>query len=163
MRFETRIDIDAAPDIVWSAVRDITRWPQFIASMDTVTPLDDEPLDVGSQVRIKQPRMPAMVWLVTAWDEGKSFTWQTRSAGVLTTGLHTVAPRDDGGTTLTLGIEQTGALAPLIGLLSGARTRRYVGIEGASLKADSEARASGEATPEVADGSSDEDATTDSP
>ncbi|MFF9306862.1 SRPBCC family protein [Streptomyces sp. NPDC014777] len=133
MHWVTRVDVEAAPDTLWRVVADVERWPEFLATMRHVERLGDEKLGLGSLVRIRQPRMPVLTWRVTEWTPGRSFAWQSRSGGVTTTASHTVTPRGD-GSTLTLGIDQTGPAAPLVGLLLGRQTRRYVEVEAASTK-----------------------------
>jgi hypothetical protein len=52
---------------------------------------------------------------------------------VTTVGTHVLTPRQSGVSVL-LGIDQSGPLAPLMGLLVGGRTRRYVRTEAESLR-----------------------------
>ena len=107
--------------------------------MTSVERLDDGPLHVGSRARVKQPGMMPLIWEVTELRDQEVFTWATRSPGVRTVGVHRLDPNPDGTTRITLEIQQTGPLAWLIGLLIGARNRRYLGMEAAGLKAASEA------------------------
>ncbi|GEK01673.1 SRPBCC family protein [Streptomyces sp. ATE26] len=137
MQWKTRIGVAASPDALWKVVAEVERWPEFIATMRRVEPLDDRELGPGSLVLIAQPRMPVLRWRITEWTPGRSFTWQSTSAGVTTTATHAVAPAD-GGSALTLGVGQTGFLAPLVGLLTGRQTRRYVEIEAMSTKSRAE-------------------------
>lgn len=102
----------------------------------------DGGLGLGSQVRISQPGMRPLVWTVSEFEQGRSFTWTSSVGGVTTVGSHAVHPL--GGercSQLILGLTQRGALAPVVGLLLGRRTRRYVGLEAAGLKAAAEDRA----------------------
>ncbi|MDL4818075.1 SRPBCC family protein [Actinomadura opuntiae] len=138
MHFEVTVDIDAAPETVWKLLKDVERWPDMTASMSRVELLDG-PLPEGSRARVRQPGMPAAVWTVTAFTENENFTWQSRSPGVTTTGGHEVRPRPSGGTTVRLTLDQTGPLAPLVALLLGSRTRRYVTMEANGLKTAAEA------------------------
>ncbi|MFB4303436.1 SRPBCC family protein [Actinomadura sp. NTSP31] len=137
MHFEVTVDIDAAPETVWNLLKDVERWPDMTASMSAVELLDT-PLAEGSRARVRQPGMPAAVWTVTAFTENENFTWRSRSPGVTTTGGHEVRPGPSGGTTVRLTLDQTGPLAPLIALLLGSRTRRYVTMEANGLKAAAE-------------------------
>lgn len=137
---QTRIAIAAAPADVWQALVDVADWPRWTASMDSVEPLDPGPLRLGSRARVKQPGMPPLVWRVSEITEGRSFAWQARSAGVVTTGNHVLSPTAQ-GTSLLLTLEQRGPLAGLIRLLMSSRTRRYLGLEAAGLKACAEQRA----------------------
>ena len=44
MRFERVVDIDATADKVWRVLVDMTRWPEWTASVRSIEPLDgDEP------------------------------------------------------------------------------------------------------------------------
>ncbi|MEV7805403.1 SRPBCC family protein [Microbispora sp. NPDC088329] len=133
MRFETGVDIDASPDRVWRVLTDVARWPEFTPTMTAVEHLDDGPLSPGVRVRIKQPGLPPMVWQVTELTDGRSFAWQAAGGGVTTLATHVLTPRD-GGVSVLLGIDQSGPLAPLMSLLIGGRTRRYVRTEAESLK-----------------------------
>jgi hypothetical protein len=107
-------------------------------SITRVERVDGAPLAAGARVRIKQPRMAAMTWQVTEFEAGRSFAWQAVNPGILTVGTHEIR-KTGTGTEVTLGIHHSGPLAPIIGLLTAARTRRYVGMEAAGLKHLSEA------------------------
>jgi uncharacterized protein YndB with AHSA1/START domain len=133
-QYRTTIDIDATPETVWSVLVDLERWPSWTASTNSVTRLDSGAFELGSAVRVKQPRLPTAVWRVTAFERGTSFTWVTRSPGLETSGRHTVVPRASGGVTVVLEAWQSGALARLVGLLISGLGRRYVEMEAAGLK-----------------------------
>ncbi|MBF8193748.1 SRPBCC family protein [Nonomuraea sp. K274] len=139
MRFETGVTIDASAERVWRTMTDVTRWPEFTPTMTSLRRLDEGPLGAGSRVRIKQPGIPALDWVVTELHPGTSFVWETSTGGVTISGGHALTPRDGGGVSLVLSITQTGLLAPLLTLLTGRRTRRYVRIEAESLKRRCEA------------------------
>src|SRR5919108_6017075 len=93
MKLERSIAITAPPDTVWSVLADIERWPEWTASMTTVQPLDPGGLAAGARVRIKQPRLPPLVWRVTALEPGRSFDWVARSPGATTVARHRIEPR----------------------------------------------------------------------
>lgn len=137
MDLVTRIDIAAEPSAVWSALMEVGEWPRWTASMKTVELLGEGPLRLGSRARVKQPGMPTMTWEVTELTDGRSFTWQAKTPGVVTIGRHEVAPSAD-GSSLVLTVEQRGPLAGITGLLSRARTRRFIRMEAEGLKACSE-------------------------
>ncbi|WP_147944135.1 SRPBCC family protein [Microbispora sp. CSR-4] len=133
MRFETGVDIDAAAERVWRVMTDVTRWPEFTPTMTAIEPLGDGPLGIGGRFRIKQPGLPPMVWQGTEFTDGASFTWQATGGGVTTVGTHVLTPREN-GVSVRLGIDQSGPLSPLVSLLAGGRTRRFVRTEAESLK-----------------------------
>ncbi|MEU8199250.1 SRPBCC family protein [Microbispora amethystogenes] len=139
MWFETGADIDAPRERVWQVLTDVVRWPEFIPTMTRVTYAGDGPLGPGVRVRIKQPALPPMVWEVTEFTDGASFAWRAASRGVVTVATHVLTPLPDGGVSLLLTLGQSGPLAPLVGLLTGGRTRRYVRTEAESLRLRCEA------------------------
>src|SRR5688500_18736533 len=140
MDYEVTVAVDAPAEKVWSVLADLPAWPEWTTSMRQVKPLDDGPVGEGSRVRVRQPSLPTVVWTVTSWDPGRSFTWASSSPGVATEADHELAPAggtgegDGGGTTVTLRIRQKGLLAPLVHLLIGKRTRQYMGMEADGLK-----------------------------
>lgn len=145
MQFETTVQIDAPVEAVWAALVDVRRWPEWTESMQDVGWLDDDSLRVGARARIKQLGTPALTWTVTELDEGRAFAWEASSPGVTTVGTHAVSAAGEHGSRLTLGLQQSGALAWLIGAFTGARTRRFVQMEADGLKRAAEC-ASAEAT-----------------
>ena len=140
MPFEMTVEIEASPDKVWAILADVERWPEWSASMANVERLNGEPLALGARVRVKQPRMPTLVWKVTELDPGQSFSWQSDSTGVTTVGSHVVKATANNRVTVTLGIHQPGPLAPVIGLLTSKIIRRYVKMEAEGLKQRCETR-----------------------
>ncbi|MBE1534966.1 SRPBCC family protein [Actinomadura algeriensis] len=138
MRFEITVDVAAPPERVWSVMADVERLPDLTPSMDGVELLDG-PLRLSARARVRQPRLATAVWTVTEFTERESFAWESRAAGVTTTGGHFVRPAPDGGATLRLTLVQTGPLAPVIGLLFGRRARAYVTMEAHAVKKAAEA------------------------
>jgi uncharacterized membrane protein len=159
MQFETKVEVDAPAAAVWAALVDIRDWPEWTKSMQDVRWLDDDGMRVGARARIKQPGTPALTWTVTELDTGRGFTWQASSPGVKTIGTHAVSAAGEDRTTLTLGLRQTGALAGLVGALTGARTRKFVQMEADGLKRAAEsAPAQPAAQPSSAGADADADA-----
>ncbi|TQL97231.1 hypothetical protein FB559_2809 [Actinoallomurus bryophytorum] len=118
---------------MWNALVDVERWPQWTASMRSVTRLGTEPFGPDGRVRIEQPRLPPMIWQVTRFEPGVSFTWVSERGGVRTEAFHRLVQGTD-GLSVELGTAQTGPLAWLIGILYGRLTRRYIGMEAQGLK-----------------------------
>jgi len=139
VQFETSVDIEASSDIVWGILVDVGRWPEWTESVQEVRWLGEATLSPGSRVRIKQPRMSSLVWEVSGYEPRASFTWRNTSPGVTTVGTHVITERGGDRVTVTLGIQQSGVLARVIGLLTGARTKRYVQMEADGLKKRAEA------------------------
>ncbi|WP_454854737.1 SRPBCC family protein [Promicromonospora soli] len=134
--YSTTTEIDALPEAVWTVLSDVEHMPEWTPSMTSVEIIDGpNPPDVGTQVRIEQPKMPLAIWLVDEWDPPRHFAWISESVGVTTQAEHLVEPLPDGRSRVTLAITQTGGLAWLLGRLAMGRTRQYVDAELAGLKA----------------------------
>lgn len=140
MRNETSIDIDAPPERVWSVMADVGRWPEWTASVSSAERLDDGDFRVGARAKLKQPRVPPVVWTVTALDAGRSFEWRNSSPGMRSVAGHRIEPTD-GGSKVTLWVEQTGILATLFGGRIAKLTREYLQMEAEGLKRRSESAA----------------------
>ncbi|GAB1820572.1 SRPBCC family protein [Herbidospora sp. RD11066] len=137
MRYESAVLIDAPPSRVWEIFSDVARWPEWMPTIEALDLLDPGPLRVGARARIRQPRLPVAVWRVTELADGHRFTWASGAFGLRTEGIH-VVEATPGGTRALSVIDQTGFLAPMADLLMGRLTRRYLALEGESLKARSE-------------------------
>ncbi|MGK5740019.1 SRPBCC family protein [Micromonospora sp. URMC 103] len=139
MEYGETITTTAGVDRAWAALADVTTYPRWTASMSSVQPLDDPALAVGHRFRIRQPGLPPTVWRVCELHDGHSYAWEAHAPGVHTVGYHRVTAEADGTTRISIGIRQTGVLAGVVALLIGAKTRRYVRMEAAGLKAAAEA------------------------
>ena len=133
MHVEQSAAVAAPVEALWDALVDVERWPTWTRSMRRVKRLDDGPLAVGSRVRIKQPRLVAVVWTVTELDPGRSFTWAAEGAGVRSRATHEARAMGAGTSEVRLTFEQTGPLAPVVDAVLGRLTRRYVRMEAEGL------------------------------
>jgi hypothetical protein len=140
MEFQTGVDIDAPPDVVWAVMSDGERWHEWTASVTSVRLLGEGPLRIGSRALIRQPRFPPAVWQVTALEPGRSFTWRSGMPLMWVHGTHSVEPLVD-GTRATLTLTYDGVLARLMGRLTRGITNRYLGMEASGLKRRSEENA----------------------
>jgi hypothetical protein len=139
LTFSTGVEIDAAPARVWAVMTDVERWPEWTASVISVKRLDTGPFRVGSRARVRQLRLFAADWDVTALDPEKGFTWVTRSPGLVVFGHHRLEPAG-AGTRVHLQVDFTGSLGPLVGRLMGRLNRRFLALEAAGLKRRSEGK-----------------------
>jgi len=138
MHVEHRLDINAAPDRVYSIISDVEKWPEITKSVNSVQLLTPGPLAVGSEARISQPKFGTRVWRVTAVEPGKSFTWETSGGGARMVATHAVTPRD-GGSTLALIMDSTGLAVTLFGWMMVGTGRRFMEMEAAGVKRRAEA------------------------
>lgn len=135
---ETTIDIAAPAGVVWDVYAAVTGWPGWTTSVTRVEPLDGAELAVGRRFRIRQPRLPELVWEVTELDPGASWTWRQRSPGGTTLAFHQVSALDADHARVRLGLDQRGPVGVAAGLLTRRLTRRYLDTEARGLKARSE-------------------------
>lgn len=138
MRYEAWFQTAAAPERVWAELVDVEAWPRWMSSYTLIRRLDSGPLRAGSAAAVKQPGLSPVEYLVTAIAPGREFTWVSRVPGARTEARHAVRPGSSGGSTIELTVEQTGALAGVVGLALGRKIRRYLQVEGRGLCAASE-------------------------
>ena len=139
MQHEVITPIAAPAERVWSILSDVERWPTWTKSVTSVEL--DGPLAVGSQAKIRQPKLPVTTWTVTEVVPGRSFTWHSAAPGSRATGWHEVTATGDGTCEVRLALEQAGPLGSLVGLLYRGLTKRYVQMEADGLAAASTAPA----------------------
>ena len=88
-------------------------WPLLRGSQRPPAGSDDSARD-GKLKR----KLNTMVWRLSEFQEGRLFTWETRGAGVFVIARHAIRAGER-GSIVTLTINQTGWMAPLLTLLSG--------------------------------------------
>ena len=130
------IMIDAPIDVVWSVFMDVERWPTWASSFTSVE-LIDGPMRLGAKARIRQPRLPTVVWEVTRWEPGRSWTWTATSPGARTEASHLLT-RSGERTIAEQSIIPSGPLGRLAAFIWRSLTREYLAIEAAGLKQRSE-------------------------
>jgi uncharacterized membrane protein len=132
--FSRTVEISAPPSLVWPVIADVEHWPQWTASVSRVKLLSAGPLQVGSRVRISQPRLPPAFWRVTELNPRAGFTWVSRAPGVLVTARHALEAIAI-GTRVTLSIQYVGLLGRLLARWVGELNDRYLEMEVNGLKA----------------------------
>ena len=132
--FSVTADIPAPPPLVWSIIVDVERWPEWTASISHVKKLAPGPLQVGSHVRIRQPKLLPALWRVTELNPGAGFTWISCAPGVRVTARH-IAEVIATGTRVTLSIHYAGLLGVLLARWVGDLNERYLDLEANGLKA----------------------------
>lgn len=135
--FDITVDIAAPPERVWQVMTDVELWPEWTESVEKVKRLDNGPFRVGSRARIKQPKFLPAVWEVTELTAQRSFTWISRSPGVVASAKHRIEPTAR-GSKVNLSVAYGGLLGGLVAKLLGGITDRYLMYEAAGLKQRSE-------------------------
>jgi hypothetical protein len=156
MEFKTTIEVGVPAPVLWQAVADVEHWPEWTPTMNDITWLTGPaagspdsagptgstgPLVIGGQARVRQPRLPELVWEVTDVRPGESFTWRTRSTGVTAIATHEITVLTPERCELTLGLAQTGPMAAIAGFLTGRKVRYNLQQEAEGLKRYAEVRA----------------------
>ena len=128
------MDIAAPQPLVWSVMADVERWPEWTASISRVIRLSRGPLQVGSRLRIHQPKFPPAFWRVTELNPGAEFTWVSGAPGLRVTARH-AAEASVIGSRVTLSIRYEGLLGALLARWTSDLNGRYLAMEATGLKA----------------------------
>jgi polyketide cyclase/dehydrase/lipid transport protein len=102
------IGITASEERVWAALTDVENWPEWTSSMTSVTRIDGGVFCVGSQARIKQPRLGTMTWTVTELTPRQSFVWEAKRPGLTLVAGHYISSAGAETVNLKLTVEQKG-------------------------------------------------------
>jgi len=128
------LEIAAPPARVWEISTDVERWPEWASNFREVRRIDSGPLGPESSARIRQRGIPPATWRMISFEPGRAFAWGARLfPGLRSVGTHLVEPSGS-GTRVTLGVELSGPLAPLVSGIAGRALR----TEAADLKARGE-------------------------
>lgn len=139
MHLEHELVIHAPVETVWALTVDVERWPDTTPTITEVVRLDDGPLAVGDQARIKQPAQGARVWTVSRLDAPHEFEWGTTFGSVRMRGGHHLSAEGDGcRNRLTLDLEGFGS--GLLGRLVGRKMLQAITTENEGFKKAAEAR-----------------------
>jgi uncharacterized membrane protein len=128
MDYHLTTAVDASPEEIWALFTDVERWPAMNQSIRELHRLDSGPLHVGSEVIIKQMRLPRVRWRVTELAPGRSFSWESATRGVIAVGGHMVHAAGP-GSTITITLETHGPMARLTHALTGNMSQRYLSME----------------------------------
>jgi uncharacterized membrane protein len=133
MHFEKTIEIDAPQQRVWYVLSDLESWPRRIETVDVVELLTPAPITIGSQVRLKQPKLPEGTWDITVWDAPSYFEWTQKTGGITSVAGHRVEALGEGRARLTLTLDMRGFLV-VIALFYKGLTNRYMNLEAEGMK-----------------------------
>jgi uncharacterized protein YndB with AHSA1/START domain len=133
MIVEQSTHIEAPPDLVWRATADVERWPAWTPTVTSVKRLSEAPWGLGSVARIKQPGQSEADWVVTRFDPGQCFAWETKRAGLRMVGRHEISA-EGGGTRNVLQADAHGFLAVFLWPVLRVALRRALMEENQGLK-----------------------------
>ena len=136
--YSVSVQIRATPERVWAVMSDVEHWHEWTPTITRIRRANDGPMRVGARARVWQPRLPPADWVVTAFEDGHGFEWESRAPGVRVLARHSVVSALD-GSRVTLSIQYTGLFGGLIGRLTASLNRRYIALEADGLKRRAEA------------------------
>jgi hypothetical protein len=131
--YSITVEIQAAPAVVWRVMTEVERWPEWTPSICRLKRASPGPLQVGTRVRIHQPRLPPAWWSVTELIPGSDFAWVSRGPGLRVTARHGIMPIETGAR-VTLSIDYEGLLGGLLARWIGELNERYLAMEANGLK-----------------------------
>jgi|SRR5581483_7364016 len=134
----TTIDIQAPPDRIWTALRDIEHWSEWTPTVRSIRRLDAGPLAVGTRAIVRQPKLLPARWQATEVEEGRGFTWITGGLGVLVTAGHYIEGAA-GSSRVTLSLDFLGPVSATVARLTRGLNARYLALEAQGLKKHAEA------------------------
>ena len=138
--YSVSVQIDATPERVWAVMSDIERWNEWTPTITSVRLTNDGSLRVGARARVCQPRLPPANWVVTVFEDGRGFDWESRAPGLRVLGRHWVE-LGVSGSRVTLSIQYSGLFGGLLGRLTSSLNKRYIALEADGLKRRAEASA----------------------
>ena len=132
--YDASTSIAASGESVWRVLAEVAAWPEWLPTVESVQPLDGNPLSVGFRYIVRQPKLRPATWIVTELEPPRRFVWEARSPGLLMVAEHTIEERSPGSSNVNLRFSFTGVLGPLIGRLFRSVTQQYLAQEAASLR-----------------------------
>jgi uncharacterized membrane protein len=132
--FETIREFQASAADAWPLLSDVCNWPSWLPTVSRVLPLDSPQLVSGSRFKIWQPRLLPATWQVTSVRSGFSFTWESRSLGMVTTAEHVISTVGKDRVRVLLRITLAGWLSTVIAGLFGRLTLDYIQREAQALE-----------------------------
>lgn len=134
MTITDSITIRASVQEVWHVTQDVERWPEWTPTVTSVRLISDPPPGLGSVALIKQPMQPESRWVVTDFEPGRRFAWETRRPGLRMVGSHDLTA-EGGGTRNVLRVEASGWLAVLLSPVLRVAIGKALTDENLGLKA----------------------------
>lgn len=137
-RWERSIEINASPARVWQVMSDVSKWPEWAPSIESVEGLAGG-MGPGSTATVKAKGTPRATWKVTEWNAGQNFTWVTSVRGSKTVGEHIIEPNGEGKSRVTLAIEVKGLMGAIFKPMISKGIVENLELESNGLKQRSEA------------------------
>ncbi len=127
------IIINATHVDVFNILVDVIHWHTWTRSIISAEIMDNEALKIGSKVRLYQPRKRPVIWELTDLQDGRGFTWETRTFGLKVTSSYWVASAVDSAK-VDMSVAISGWLSPILFGLTWAVAENFMEMEIQGLK-----------------------------
>ena len=114
----------------WSNLEDWTLWTPTV---EKIIRLNNIHFDVGTKIKIYQPKLAPAVWKIVKVHPGQSFIWETKSPGLNLAALHLVEPAGS-VSKVTVELKYSGFLSRLAYQSTKSMVEIYIDAELKSLK-----------------------------
>lgn len=119
---------------MWDVLSDLTSWSRHAETVEDLELLTAPPIGEGTRIRLKQTSTPEGNWDITTWEPPTYFELRQKKRTVNTVVGHRVEPLGDQRARLTLTLDMTGILIPIIALFARGMTTRLLAREADDLK-----------------------------
>ena len=119
--------------MVWCALSDVAKWPEWLPVVSKVEPLDGERLSIGSRFVVHQPELRPVTWVVTELAERSRFVWVALTRPIHARRTQRSSPIFD-RLKGDLAVFFQGLLGPIMGRMFRSMTESNLAQEAASLK-----------------------------
>jgi len=132
-----KLVVNSEAHTIFSVLADVEKWNEWTKSITSISFLEKERFVVGGKARILQPRLSPAIWTITEIVENKSFTWKTKTLGVIITAMHTLESSPV-GTVVELRLIYEGFLSGLLFAISSKKAAQNLELEINGLKSKCE-------------------------
>jgi hypothetical protein len=136
---EKSLIINAEPKDIYTILTRLENWNQWTKSITSISLLNAEKIEVGTRIKVIQPKLSPATWTITEIKENSSLVWEKKSFGLKMTAQHSII-NDNNNVLVKLSIIYEGLFARLAYKLTSSLTDRYITMEVNGLKAESEKR-----------------------
>ena len=134
MRCEQTIEVDVTQQRVWDVVSDLEAWQRTVDTVEDMEIVTPPPVDTGTRVRLKHPKLPEGTFTVTEWTPPAYFEWVQKERGVTSVAGHRVVALGPHRSRLELTLDMRGLLIPIMGRVYGKLIRDYLQREADGMK-----------------------------
>lgn len=136
-RITASIKINAKKSKIYNVLINLENWHLWTNSIKKITYLPGHNFSNGNSATVFQPKLSPAIWTITEIVENESFTWKTKTMGVIITAEHNLKSNTN-TTILELNVYYEGFWAGLVYILSKKMTSQYLAMEAKGFKNASE-------------------------